>query len=73
MDKKNNFNDPFVAGQMVGMLVMLMFIEQNDGIPDDVLQQLKQVTANNVQEFFQKPAEDIFLMIDNIISEIQII
>lgn len=65
----NDFKDPFNAGQMVGMLVMLTFIEKNKGIPIKVLQELKNVAANNVQQYFDKPTEDIYLMIDNIVKE----
>lgn len=67
----SDFKDPFNAGQMVGMLVMLIFIEKNRGLPMEVLQQLKTVTADSVQEYFDKPSEDIFLMIDNIVDEIR--
>lgn len=65
-----DFNDPFNAGQMVGMLVMLTFIEQNNGIHADILEQIKQIAANNAQVFLQKPTEDIFLMVDNLVAEI---
>lgn len=68
--KKIDFKDPFNAGQMVGMLVMLTFIENNDGMSEDMLYQLKKITVNNVQEYFDKPAEDIYLMINNIIKEV---
>lgn len=65
-----DFNDPFNAGQMIGMLVMLTFIEKNNGITDDALQKLKEVTANNAQVFLDKPTEDIFLMIDSIVKQV---
>jgi len=66
-----DFKDPFNAGQMVGMLVMLTFIEQNNGIPKEMLEDLKQVTANNAQEFLEKPTEDIFLLVDNLVKEMK--
>lgn len=62
--------DPFSAGQMVGMLVILTFIEKRKGIPQDMLEELKQVTANNAQTYLQKPTEDIFLLVDNLVKEI---
>lgn len=71
MNSKTNFKDPFNAGQMVGMLVMLTFIEKNKGIPEKVLLELKDVAALNVQEYFDKPAEDIHLMINNLVQEIR--
>lgn len=65
-----DFKDPFNAGQMVGMLVILTFIEKNKGITDEALQKLKQVTATNAETFLNKPIEDIFLMIDGLVKEI---
>lgn len=66
-----NYKDPFSAGQMVGMLVALTFIEQNQGIEAPLLEKLKSIAADSVQEYFEKPSEDIFLMIDNIVKEIK--
>lgn len=68
---KHDFSDPFVAGQMVGMLVMLTFIEKNKGIPAEVLEKLKVAAANNAQGYLQQPTEDIFYMVDNMVEEIQ--
>lgn len=68
--KKNDFTDPFSAGQMVGMIVILTSIERSGGIDDNVLRKLKQQAADNVQGYFKKPSEDIFLMIDNMLNEI---
>lgn len=70
MDKDIDLNDPFTAGQMVGMLVILTFIENNEGIPESVLQQIKDIAATNAQTYFDKPTEDIFLMIDDLVNEI---
>ncbi len=55
---------------MVGMLVILTFIEKNHGIPQDALEKIKEVTANNAQIFLEKPTEDIFLMVDSLVAEI---
>lgn len=66
-----DFSDPFNAGQMVGMLVMLTFIEKNHGISEETLQQIKQVTANNAQEFLGKPTEDVFLMVEGMVKDIE--
>lgn len=68
----DDFTDPFNAGQMVGMLVVLTFIENNGGIPKDLLEKMKQLAANNAQDYLQQPTEDIFLMVDNLVNEIQI-
>ena len=72
LSSKINSKDPFTAGQMVGMLVALTFVEQNQGISIEVLEKIKQASADSVQEYFEKPTEDIFLMIDNIVKEIKI-
>ncbi len=64
-------NDPFNAGQMVGMLVMLTFIEKNKVITQDMIDQIKWSCANNVQGFLQSPSEDIFLMVNNMVKEIE--
>lgn len=69
MKDKLDTKDPFVVGQMVGMLVMLTFLEGKD-IPEDVLFTLKQKTADKLQDFFQKPTEDIHLIIESIVKEI---
>ena len=65
-----DFKDPFNAGQMVGMLVMLTFIEKNQGISKEALQHIKRVTADNSQVFLEKPSEDIFLMVDQMVKDI---
>lgn len=73
MIKKPNpydYNDPFTAGQMVGMLVVLTFIEQNNGIDAEALEKLKEVAATNAQTFLQKPTEDIYLMINDLVKEV---
>lgn len=67
-----DFKDPFNAGQMIGMLVMLTFIENNKGIPAEALEKLRWTCANNAEIFLDKPAEDIFLMIDNLVKDINI-
>lgn len=68
--KPKDITDPFDAGQMVGMLVILTFIEKNNGIPKEMLEQLKWVTADNASAYLDKPTEDVFLMIDNLVKEI---
>lgn len=67
-----DYNDPFNAGQMVGMLVMLTFIERQGGLSEESINHLKTATANNLESYLDKPAEDIHLMIDDIVKEIQI-
>lgn len=71
MSRQIDTKDPFVAGQMIGMLVILTFIENNQGIPVEILDQLKKVAATNAEVYFEKPAEDIHLMVENILKEIK--
>jgi hypothetical protein len=66
-----DFTDPFNAGQMVGMLTILMFIEKNGGISEEMMQRVKWTCANNASVFFQVPSEDIFLTLDNLVKEIK--
>lgn len=66
-----DFSDPFNAGQMVGMLMMITFLEKNPKIPPGGVDQLKWSCANNVSDFFGKPAEDIFLMVNGLVNEIE--
>lgn len=66
-----DFSDPFNAGQMVGMLVMLTFMEKNKVISQAMLDELKKVTADNAQTYLQKPTEDIFLLVDKLVKEMQ--
>lgn len=67
-----DFSDPFNAGQMVGMLVVLAFIEKNGGIDKDLLQDLKTVAAENSEVYLNMPTEDVFLLIDKVVSEINL-
>jgi len=69
--KNKDFTDPFDAGQLVGMLVILKFIEKNNGIPEQVLDELVTITTTNLQPYFEKPSEDIHLMIDKLVKEMQ--
>ena len=66
-----DFMDPFNAGQMVGMLVVLTFIEKNNGINAEVLEKIKQSCANNVQMYLNKPTEDIFLIVANMVKDME--
>ena len=48
---------------------MLTFIENHGGIDEEIIYKIKHLAANNVQAYFQKPSEDIFLMVDKIVKE----
>lgn len=69
LPNSKDFNDPFNAGQMIGMMVMLTFIETHPNIPVENLEKLKWVCANNAGIFLDKAPEDVFLVIDNIVKE----
>lgn len=66
-----DFEHPFNAGQMVGMLTMLMFIEENKGISQKMIDNLKWVNATNAEAFLKKPAEDIILMVSKTVKDIE--
>lgn len=66
-----DFNDPFSAGQMVGMLVMLTFIENHPEMTVDAFERLKWTCAENAQAYLDKPTEDIFLFIDNLVKDMK--
>lgn len=66
-----NLNDPFSVGQLVGMMVILTYIEENDGIPKDFLDQLKSNCAEKSADYLERPAEDVFLLVDNLVKDIQ--
>ncbi len=68
---EKDFKDPFNAGQMVGMMMMLSFIEKNNGISEDALQKIKWSCATNAQYYLEKHPEDIFLMVDGMIKEME--
>jgi len=66
----NDFTDPFNAGQMMGMLVMLNYIEKNKGITQQAIEELQKATSNNLQEYLKMPSEDIHLMVDRLVIEV---
>lgn len=70
--RSDDFGDPFNAGQMIGMLVMLTFLEKQKHIPNDALEKLKWVCAGNAAVYLNKPTEDVFFIIDNLVKEIEI-
>lgn len=69
--KPGDFKDPFNAGQMMGMVTALMFIEQHGGIDNELLQKVKYTCATNMEEYIDSPAEDILMMLDIIVKEME--
>jgi len=65
------FNDPFSVGQLVGMLVVLTFIEKNDGIQKEFLDRLRSTCAERSAEYLEKPTEDIFLLVDTLVKDLR--
>jgi hypothetical protein len=68
--EKSDFADPFNAGQMVGMLVAFKFIESNPQAPQEAVDRIVDIAARNIEDYFDKPAEDIHLMINNLVKEL---
>lgn len=67
---KNSPKDDFSAGQLVGMLVLLKFLETHENITQTGLDNLKNITALQLEDFFEIPSEDIHLFIENLVKEI---
>lgn len=64
--------DPFQVGQYVGMMVILTFIENNNGINKDFLAQLKAACAEQSAEAMDQPTEDVYLMVDELVKKIKV-
>lgn len=67
---KIDFKDPFSAGQLAGMLVILTYLENNKAMAPEIFQGLKRISADGLSEYFDKPSEDIFLMMEEIVDNI---
>jgi hypothetical protein len=67
---KPNQEPPFVTGQYLGMLTILTFIEENNGIDKVFLYKLKEALASKTAENMEKPTEDIYLMVDDLVKNI---
>lgn len=65
-------SEPFVVGQYVGMMVILTFIENNNGINKDFLARLKSACAEQSANAMDKPTEDIYLMVDELVKNIKV-
>ena len=68
--KSSDYDDPFSAGQMVGMMVVLSIIEKSGGIDDETSRRLRHVAADGAQKYLGMPSEDIHLLIDRLIEKI---
>jgi hypothetical protein len=63
--------DPFSVGQLVGMMTILTFIENNNGINKDFFYKLKAACAEKISTDLEKPTEDVYLMIDELVKKIK--
>jgi len=68
---QKDFNEPFNAGQMIGMLTILVYLEERGNISQEMLDELKWVCAGNAQVFLDKPSEDILLMASKAVKEMK--
>lgn len=69
MKQKFDFDDPFNVGQMIGMLITLSFVEKNGGISEETIRNVKIKAADNIQNYLNKPTEDVLLMIENLVED----
>lgn len=65
-------NDPFSIGQLIGIMVILTFVENNDGITKDFLDQLKRTCAEKSADALGKLTEDVYLIVDDLVKNIKI-
>lgn len=66
-----DMNDPFVIGQLIGMLVILTYIENNNGINKEFLGQLKMVCAEKSADGLEQPVEDMFLIVEELVKNLK--
>lgn len=73
MDEKGNvkdYNDPYSAGQAVGMLFIIALIERDDGIDHALMQRLKMRCANASATHLKKAPEDVLLMVEKLVEKV---
>lgn len=68
-----DYNNPYSVGQLVGMLFMIELIESNRGIDAELLNRLKMRCADGASEYLNKPAEDVLLMVEQLMGETGIV
>lgn len=56
------------AGQLIGMMTILSYIERNGGITQDMIDRIKRKSASDLEKYFDCPYEDIILKLDNIME-----
>ena len=65
-----NLDDPFSVGQLVGMMVIMQFIENNQGIHKDFMDQLMKACAEKSADYLKKPVEDVYLLVEQQVKDI---
>ena len=68
--KKTDYNNPYSAGQMIGMLFLIAVIERDDGIDKEFLQRLKTRCADKSADYFKKAPEDVLLMVEKMVGDL---
>lgn len=53
------------------MTVVLSFIEKNNGMPKEMLNTLKATCVKKSAEGLDKPEEDVYLIIDDLVNKIK--
>lgn len=67
-------SDDYGHGQMMGMLVIIDLIENSlDAgvtIPSDTFDTIKRIAVKDLADYFKKPEEDVFLLVDQQLKEV---
>lgn len=71
LPSSNDWMHPFNAGQMLGMLTLMVYIEKNKGISQQSIEHLKNTTVRNLEPYLNKPSEDIYLLVDSLVEEVK--
>lgn len=59
-------------GQMMGMLVVIQFIESagETGIDGMIFDKIKKIAVEDLAEYLSKPEEDVHLLVDNQLKDL---
>lgn len=62
-------NNDYNNGQMMGMLSIIRQLKLKGHIPAQTLDNIERVASESLSEYFQKPQEDIILLVDKKLEE----
>lgn len=65
-----DFDSPFSAGQCIGLMVLLEFLERNPDTTEEFRYKLKNKAAEGARVYMKIPTEDIHLIVSDLVEEI---